>query len=416
MLSTSKILLLEKIIHLGNRLEKTRIYELLEPWSFNGYDVIEVQNAGKIISSFIGLPNLIFIINYTQQEKNTAGHIELNNNNNEGVFIEIDEKFKSDNEVILAILAHEICHKLIHINGLSQFGFENEILTDVATVYTGLGKLSLNGCKTSRISIDTRWNGNEQKTTTTTTTQNVGYLNRDQFAFIYNVICNMRRIPREFAVKGLNNDALAAITINQYDHNEELFYNDYAIAKVKDALNQYYQQYHLVSARNTQLIKLLQSNFESVIEANKSIHKKINSTNEKFLTKASEILHPERLNYIKNLMLVNELYNQNGIFNNEINNFSILNCAFYNLLLKLDGKFLVNLNNREMLYNINCPICENIMRLNQDRLVKIKCTKCRYSFIVDNSVIDNQESIINEKKIKKPLKRKIKEIIDILKQ
>ena len=145
--STSNILLLEKLIHLGKRLERTRIYELLEPWSFNGHEAVEIQKAGKKISNFIGLSHLTFIINYTQQEGNTAGQIELNNNNDEGVFIEIDEDVKSESESILAILAHEICHKLIHINGLTQFGYENEILTDVATIYTGLGKLSLNGCK-----------------------------------------------------------------------------------------------------------------------------------------------------------------------------------------------------------------------------------------------------------------------------
>jgi transposase-like protein len=413
MISTSNILLLEKLIHLGKRLERTRIYELLEPWKFDGYDTIEVQKAGKKISDFIGLPNLTFIINYTKQGKNTAGHIELNNNSDESVFIEIDEKFKPENEIILAILAHEICHKLVHINGLTQYGYENEILTDAATVYTGLGKLSLNGCETKKVSTDTKWNGDERTTTTTTTTQTVGYLKRDQFAFLYNVVCKMRNIPNEYATKGLNSQALNAINGVIYNHDEELFHNDFILQQANDILESFNHQYHLVSAKSIKLIKTLQANFESVIETDKSIHKKIKTINEKYLIKATEDLNPKRLNYIKNLILFNELNYLGPLYENELRELTFLNNSIGNLLNKLNGKFQINLEIRDSLYNIKCPVCENNMRLRQNKLVKIKCTKCKYSFIVDNTKI---ESLNDSKRKKKSFIRKLKEMIAILKE
>ena len=195
-MDNTEILLLDKIYSLSKRLENNKVYDLLEPWQFRSYDVIEVQEAGKKIGGFIGLPNLTFVITYTKQNKGTGGHIELNNNNDEGVFIEIDPKYKNDCSIVLAILAHEICHKLVHINGLTQFGFENEILTDVATVYTGLCKLSLNGCETVSVSTQTQTEGEKSSNTVTTTTKKIGYLNRLQFAFVYNVVCKMHRIPR----------------------------------------------------------------------------------------------------------------------------------------------------------------------------------------------------------------------------
>lgn len=71
----SEILLLDKIYSLGKRLEKNRAYTLLDPWIFNSSNPIEVQNAGKKISSFIGLQNLTFVVTYISQKKGVGGHI-----------------------------------------------------------------------------------------------------------------------------------------------------------------------------------------------------------------------------------------------------------------------------------------------------------------------------------------------------
>ncbi|MFZ4799927.1 MAG: hypothetical protein ACOYMA_20725 [Bacteroidia bacterium] len=415
MISNSNILLLEKLLHLSKRLERTRIFELLEPWNFKGNDIIEVQKAAKKISDFIGLPNLTFIINYTQQEKNTAGHIELNNNSAEGVFIEIDEKYKSESQIILAILAHEICHKLIHINGLTLYGYENEILTDTATVFSGLGKLSLNGCEVKNISSNTEWNGSEKTTTTTTTTNKVGYLNREQFAFLYNVVCNMRKIPYEYATKNLSDDVLNALLKNEYNHDEEIFQNDFIRSKSIDVLEKFNHQYHLVSAENLKLTKTLQFNIESLITSDRIIHNKIKSTNEKFITKATENLNPERINYIKNLLLLNELDNLHSLYESEAKELILVNNTIKELFANLNEIFLINIVNREILYNIKCPVCGNLMRLRQDKLAKIKCTKCKYPFLVDNTSVEN---IIEceSPKTRKSLSKKLKQIIAILKE
>ena len=417
-MNNSNILLLEKIIHLGKRLEKNRIYELLEPWKINGYDSIEVQNAGKKISNFIGLPNLTFVITYTTQDKNVAGHIELNNNSDEGVFIEIDEKFKSEPEIILAILAHEICHKLIHINGLSQFGYENEILTDIATIYTGLGKLSLNGCESINISTDTQWSGDERKTTTTTTTQKVGYLKRSQFAFLYKVICEMRRIPNDYAISGLNGSAIEVLNKVYFNHNDNLFYNDYALKEVNETLKKVNNDIHLISALNTKLSKTIYNNIEVAKETNRTIHNKIKSTSKKYIDKANEKLKPESLNFVKNLLLIDDLEKLERIYQNEEREIISINSQYFGFLTKQNKNriFPINLNNREVLYNIKCPICQHSMHLKQDKLVKIKCLKCKYSFIVDNTTIEQINSDKSKSLSKKSFKQKFKEIMSILKE
>jgi len=417
-MNNSNKLLLEKIIHLGKRLEKNRIYELLDPWLIDGYNSIEIQNAGKKISNFIGLPNLTFVITFTKQDKNVAGHIELNNNSDEGVFIEIDEKFKSEPEIILAILAHEICHKLIHINGLSQFGYENEILTDIATIYTGLGKLSLNGCETVNISTDTQWSGDERTTTTTTTTQKVGYLSRSQFAFVYKIICKMRRIPNDYAITGLNGKAIEVLNGVFFNQNDNLFYNDFALKEVNETLKKVNNDIHLISALNTKLSKTIQSNIELVNEINRTIHKKIKSTSKKYIDKANEELKPESLNFVKNLLLIDELEKLERVYKNEEREIISINSQYLDFLFKENenGVFSLNLNNRDALYNIKCPVCQHSMRLKQDKLVRIKCLKCKYSFIVDNTTIEHRNSDKSASSTKKSIKQKFKEIISILKE
>jgi transposase-like protein len=226
----------------------------------------------------------------------------------------------------------------------------------------------------------------------------------------------MRNIPGEYAKRGLNNNALDAIKVSQYDHDEELFNNDFILKKVHDTLDHFNNQYHLASAKNLKLIKTLESNFDEVIEADKVAHKKIRSTNEKYIAEASENLNPTRLNYIKNLITLYELNNLESLYNDEVKELSFLNSEIFKLFNNLNGRFHINLKNREKLYNLNCPACGNSMRLRQDIMARVKCTKCKYSFIVDNTMIDNLEDKNSVLKAKNSFIRKLQKIIAIIKK
>lgn len=406
MITKQQTLFLEKIIHLGNRLENKVSNELLEPWSFNGYDTIEIQKAGKKIGDFIGLKNLTFVITFKKQEKGIAGHIELNNNSDEGVFIEIDEDFKSDPQIILAILAHEISHKIIHVNGLTQFGYENEILTDIATVFCGLGKLSLNGCE-----ITKTYTSNN---TSNTTTKKVGYLVREQFAFIYNLICNMRKIPENIRLNGLSNDSIIALSNNQYKHFDFLYDNKKTFANIESILEKKYKNKHLILSENIKLIKIFQENFNTIKSVNNSIHKNINKAIKEILLKSSKELPNNNLNYIKNIIQYTKTNNHQDELHKEMDHFKKINRNFKHLLLTLQGDLSVNLEDRDSLYNILCPNCNNRMRLKQDKLVKISCKKCKHKFMIDNSRI--KEDVPQKKKGKISLKNKWKRILKVIKE
>lgn len=166
----------------------------------------EIQHAAKRIAEFIGLNDYVFFVSRVKLE-GKAAYIELKQDGKD-VFIAVSDRLVSASEhSVLATLAHEICHKYLHHHRLDIRevirSYENEVLTDICTVYLGLGKLMLNGCQ-----YETIYHDNES---TNTTIVNIGYLSKRQLAAVYNLVCSMRNIGQEEAERNLSHDALSAV-------------------------------------------------------------------------------------------------------------------------------------------------------------------------------------------------------------
>lgn len=91
-----------------------------------------------------------------------------------------------------AILAHELTH---HVLANKNIGYpnveENERFTDFATVFLGLGKLTLNGYEPIEWSIS-------KLDKTSTYTYQVGYLSSREIADVFQYVCDFRSIvPQE---------------------------------------------------------------------------------------------------------------------------------------------------------------------------------------------------------------------------
>jgi hypothetical protein len=150
-------------------------------------------------------------VSITKQKERVAGHIELQHGQ-PGIFIEISDAALKFTEAIPAILAHEITHKFLHANGVyaalsCASPLEIEVLTDIAAVFLGLGKLMLNGCHCTREIERTTAEGTE----TTIETHDYGYLDRTQLSLVYTLTCVMRRIPRAQYEAGLTREAVAYV-------------------------------------------------------------------------------------------------------------------------------------------------------------------------------------------------------------
>lgn len=202
----AKLALLEKAV--GHKVS----YRMLEPFSVQDLEsanrYIEVQKAAKRIAEFVGLGQMIFLVESIPLGKETSGRIELGSSSPE-VFIELSPDLFSFPEAILATLSHEISHKFLDVNrvswaeGLANH-YHNEVLTDITAIFLGLGKLMMNGHNVRRTTID----GSRQ----VTHTQRVGYLNGSQLAFVYLFACHMRGIPAEEFKKGLSPSSLRLVT------------------------------------------------------------------------------------------------------------------------------------------------------------------------------------------------------------
>jgi hypothetical protein len=208
----------QAFLHLINKLElavgKLGYYSSLDPFPCSTLvegkpAIIEIQRAGKKLAEHAGLGDLTFIIAVASQKPQTAGHIELRHGEPE-VYIEISLDICGYKDAVLATLSHEIAHKFLHRMGVDKGldGLELEFLTDVAAVYLGMGKIMLNGCECH----SSRTSTNLGRTATTTHTLKTGYVSQACFAFIYRVICEMRRVPKAKMIEGLGSQGRKALS------------------------------------------------------------------------------------------------------------------------------------------------------------------------------------------------------------
>lgn len=200
----AKISLLEKAV--GHKVS----YRILDPFhvhteSADGY--VDIQRAAKRIAEFVGLTGLMFLIEPTHLGEGTCGRIELQSAGSE-VFVQISSDLFGFPSAVLATLSHEIAHKFLHSNRIAWRDgpadhYHNEVLTDIAGVFLGLGKLMLNGHDTERTT--------EHASGRTTHTRKVGYLEGNQLAFVYLLTCHMRRVGQEELFSGLTQHSASIV-------------------------------------------------------------------------------------------------------------------------------------------------------------------------------------------------------------
>lgn len=397
----NKLPLIEKIHLLESRLGERWSHSTFEPLKFDSSDTLKVHEVAKKIGQHLGLPTLTFFITFVNQKKNTGGNIELDQSTD--VFIEIDVKFKNDCEFVLAILAHEICHKYLYLNNLKLFPeYENEMLTDAATIYTGLGKLSLNGCEKTNVTKETIG----QTTTTSTSTQKIGYMNRQQFAFVYRLVCEMRRIPLEGMLQGLTAEAtneIKYISSNCSDYyNLNFFNNDFALGEISYAMKNEIGNSQKSFANFDRSIKVIQNSV--LTHANqfcKEFHSYTKKKTETLFLSASKSYSKDAHNYIKNLVAVEELkFLKTKIIEKE-NDIKKMKIVFSQFIIYVD-RIKPN-QNFDFLLQFECPCCNNKMRISENKLARVKCPKCNYSFIIDVGLEESINSESETKNIKKDL-------------
>ena len=364
----SKLALIEK--HLG----KCKGVLYTPTHDFSSFDEIKIQTEASKMLKFVGLDNYIACLRYTNTQENTGGNIDLDNSSN--VFIEINKDLKGRNEKVLAVMAHEICHKVLYVHKLyyPNLSTENEILTDLATVYVGFGKLSLNGCYTQYTSNKTEYEDGKEVKINTTHKETIGYLSLSQFAKAYNIVSILGNYPQTDLLSGLNKYALDAIHSNTYYIGEQIS---------KDYIKQTLKRVQTPDATLTNSITIVESILDDLKRLVKSDHQKFkedlvlpfdyNSDNQEIDNqfRAAEVI----ANY-PNVLYENDKDKANNLLKTLISNYEKLKGVDYTALL-----------------NLECPCCgyKSNKRLSDNKSTFVRCPKCGYYFIWDAEIKDNDK-------------------------
>lgn len=178
------------------------------------------SRTSPIIEEWSGSQDPLVTSDYDwTKDKTPPGMIRYLGPNHSQIQINITNKHSP--LVMGAILAHELTHHFMDLKGIRHPDIEeNEKLTDLATVYIGLGKLTLNGYH------PLSWTRCRQNGSTKYTYQ-VGYLSAEDMAAIIHQVCHFRRISSDLAKCNLSDDALRhfkgiAGKANEYSMKKEL--------------------------------------------------------------------------------------------------------------------------------------------------------------------------------------------------
>ena len=182
---------------------------LVDPFTVQPHDALDLQRAGKRLASHVGLERLVFVVQLAHTDDRVAGNVELQPGQDE-VFITVSSRIQGHPDAVLATLAHEVSHKLLHSGAVYLPGedpederLQNERLTDLGGVWAGFGKLLLNGCKSEWTElkgqgmVTHRWES--------------GYLRREQLALAHALVCALRGVDDERAATGLNEPSQQAL-------------------------------------------------------------------------------------------------------------------------------------------------------------------------------------------------------------
>jgi hypothetical protein len=142
---------------------------------------IEVQRLAGRIARHLGLPNGHIFVSFSPSLSHPA-QVELSRSDD--YLISLQDTYRYNPQDIGAILAHEITHIFLYCLGITDSNsLNNELLTDTAAAYLGVGWLCLNAF---RISIDDHYHpgylGSQVQRTISAST--VGYLTPEEFGYV----------------------------------------------------------------------------------------------------------------------------------------------------------------------------------------------------------------------------------------
>lgn len=314
-------------------------------------DNTDLEREAKSILNYVGLTECVPTCQFDKTEDNVAGYT-TNNYSIYNIQITVNEKYKYNPTACRAILAHEICHKVIFLNGInftSPFPQEiNEIFTDLCTIYIGLGCLVLDGY------IDPN-----------TKDLKMGYLKTDMYRQTFSIVALTTKMYGCIDKNKITqlNDVYLEEAISLWDTPALLK------EKLKDT---FFKEEESLSVVNRNIL-LLKQILDNVYTKHGEIFRK--------KSKEAELLGLfGHLNEKKPLAIFSMLYE--SLFDHtESAKFSVAQSGISNLILSLTDEYK-DLSLGSLSYSkLKCPNCGHESTTNiENRDTIIKCPSCRVYF------------------------------------
>lgn len=114
-----------------------------------------LQKEAQKMMDFLGLTGFEYDVTYACTAEGVAGNC-MNNGAEKSVHIQVSYDFMDNWTSSVAVLAHEICHKVLFYYGLYKpepFGDMNEVYAELATIYFGFGEIILAGYNKDGLSL-----------------------------------------------------------------------------------------------------------------------------------------------------------------------------------------------------------------------------------------------------------------------
>ena len=119
------------------------IYQTSMTPPVNGsYTESQLEQEAVRMMEFIGLKGYCAEVKYEIMKENAGYIIGADRTYEKMAHIRVSTKFASSWTSLVAILAHEICHKLLPVYKLDT---TDEVMVDLCTIYVGFGEVVLNG-------------------------------------------------------------------------------------------------------------------------------------------------------------------------------------------------------------------------------------------------------------------------------
>ncbi len=161
------------------------------------------------MAEYAGLRGYHIDVKFAELDKNTGGNILQGNEYDKTLHINVSKEYQGNDKATLAILAHEICHKVLQVHDLeTSIELMNEVYTDLTTIYMGFGEIIISGYNTTIVDHSNQIQKNNI----------LGYLTPDTYKVTHEMILSI------FGIKGVHQvytDPYAEDTIKRWENNDD---------------------------------------------------------------------------------------------------------------------------------------------------------------------------------------------------